>query len=64
LNYKVLLNKNSVKEFKKLEEKNQNQIKSSLSYLKDFLSGKNEKMPDIKKLKGKYTGLYRSILTI
>jgi len=59
LTYKVILTKGAQKDFRHLEEKIQEQIRDSLRQLKLFLSGDLEKMPDIKRLKGKYNGLYR-----
>jgi len=57
--YKIILSKRAARTFHKLESAIQEQIKASLSELKLFLSDENQKMPDIKKLKGKYKGLYR-----
>lgn len=42
-----------------MEEQIKKQIRDSLKQLKAFLSRDLEKMSDIKKLKGKYNGLYR-----
>lgn len=56
--YKIVLNKHSEKIYNKLEKSNRTQIKQNLGELKAFLSGEQEKVPDIKKLKGKYKGLY------
>jgi mRNA interferase RelE/StbE len=59
LTYKVILTKGAQKDYHHLEVKIQEQISDSLKQLKAFLSGDLEKMPDIKRLKGKYNGLYR-----
>ena len=59
LTYKVILTKAAQKDYHHLEEQIQEQIRASLKQLKAFLSGDLEKMPDIRKLKGKYNGLYR-----
>ena len=54
-----MLTKGAQKDYHHLEEQIQGQIGNSLKQLKAFLSGDLGKMPDIKKLKGKYNGLYR-----
>ena len=59
LRYKVILSKGAQKDYPHLEERIQEQIRDSLKQLKLFLSGDLEKMPDIKRLKGKYNGLNR-----
>jgi len=57
--YKIVLAKGAARIFHQLASSIQEQIKARLIELKTFLSGDNQKMPDIKKLKGKYKGLYR-----
>jgi mRNA interferase RelE/StbE len=59
LNYRVIFTKGAEKDYNKFEKKIQEQIKRSLRELRDFIAGEADKMPDVKKLKGKYNGLYR-----
>lgn len=59
MNYRVIFTKGAEKDYNKFEKKIQEQIKRSLRELRDFIAGEADKMPDVKKLKGKYNGLYR-----
>ncbi|MDN5360547.1 MAG: mRNA interferase RelE/StbE [Thermotogaceae bacterium] len=59
MNYRVIFTKGAEKDYNKFEKKIQEQIKGSLRELRDFIAGEADKMPDVKKLKGKYNGLYR-----
>ena len=59
LNYRVIFTKGAEKDYNKFEKIIQEQIKRSLRELRDFIAGEADKMPDVKKLKGKYNGLYR-----
>lgn len=59
MNYRVIFTRGAEKDYNKSEKNIQEQIKGSLREQRAFISGESNKMPDVKKLKGKYHGLYR-----
>jgi mRNA interferase RelE/StbE len=59
-NYKLEWTKKAYKEFQQLDQENQQRIRIELRNLVDYYCGNNEvKIPDVKRLKGKYNGLFR-----
>ena len=48
-----------MKTFSKLDKDIQERVKNGFKQLIDFYNGQTDKMPDVKRLKGKYRGLFR-----
>ena len=59
MSYLVKLTRRAKKSLDKLDEKTKKKINKSLSDLIDYFEGKCILKPDLKLLKGKYSGLFR-----
>ncbi|HPM22150.1 MAG TPA: type II toxin-antitoxin system RelE/ParE family toxin [Thermotogota bacterium] len=58
MSYNVQLNRRAEKKYEALPPRLQKQLKKSLKELIDYLEG-TASIPDIKKLHGKYNGIFR-----
>ena len=59
MSYIVKLTKKAKKTFDRLDKKTKDRINKSLYELIDFYEGKGASKPDLRLLKGKYSGLVR-----
>ncbi len=59
MNYIVKLTKKAKKTFDRLDQKTKERINKSFHELINFYEGKGTSKPDLKLLKGKYSGLIR-----
>lgn len=59
MSYLVKLTKRAKKTLDKLDKETKNRINKSINDLVDYYEGKDAPKPDLKLLKGKYSGLFR-----
>ena len=57
--YELHWTRRAEKVFSKLDKDTQERVKNGFKQLIDFYNGQADKMPDVKRLKGKYRGLLR-----
>ena len=57
--YKLYWLRRADKAFQKLDRASQDRVKKALKNLIDYYNGRSDRPPDVKRLHGKYRGLFR-----